>query len=171
MLNAFARSWEGEPPGEPRRHPARTEPRPPEITQGCLVEAERRKEGFTEGNKVTLADGQEWTFPKPRLRFFPYRGDDGKMGLGGSGTFDQEYRELFTAFTECDKDEPYQYWTLKIQIACHLLLANYELSDTELADLMPVMFDDEPNMEMWGNLSPVCLSTPPKHSTDGSNTP
>ena len=33
-LNGFARSWEGEPPGEPRRHPARTEPRPPGITQG-----------------------------------------------------------------------------------------------------------------------------------------
>ena len=33
-LNAFARSWEGEPPGEPRQHPARTEPRPPGITQG-----------------------------------------------------------------------------------------------------------------------------------------
>ena len=35
-LNAFARSWEGEPPGEPQRHPARTEPRPPALTQGHL---------------------------------------------------------------------------------------------------------------------------------------
>ena len=35
-LNGFARSWEGEPPGEPRRIPARTEPRPPGITQGHL---------------------------------------------------------------------------------------------------------------------------------------
>ncbi len=38
-LNAFARSWEGEPPGEPRRCPARTEPRPPRITQGRLAQA------------------------------------------------------------------------------------------------------------------------------------
>ena len=36
-LNALARSWEAEPPGEPRRNPARTEPRPPGITQGRLV--------------------------------------------------------------------------------------------------------------------------------------
>ena len=36
-LNAFARFWEGEPPGEPRHHPARTEPRPPGITQGRLA--------------------------------------------------------------------------------------------------------------------------------------
>ena len=35
-LSALARSGEGEPPGEPRHNPARTEPRPPEITQGCL---------------------------------------------------------------------------------------------------------------------------------------
>ena len=33
-LNGFALLWEGEPPGEPRLHPARTEPRPPEVTQG-----------------------------------------------------------------------------------------------------------------------------------------
>jgi RNA polymerase sigma factor (sigma-70 family) len=33
VSNALARSWESEPPGEPRRNPARTEPRPPEITQ------------------------------------------------------------------------------------------------------------------------------------------
>jgi hypothetical protein len=35
-LNALARSWEGEPHGEPWRNPARTEPRPPGITQSCL---------------------------------------------------------------------------------------------------------------------------------------
>ena len=34
--NAFTRSWESEPPGEPRRNPARTEPRPPGITHGPL---------------------------------------------------------------------------------------------------------------------------------------
>jgi RNA polymerase sigma factor (sigma-70 family) len=33
-LNAFASSREGEPPGEPRGNPARTEPRPPEDTPG-----------------------------------------------------------------------------------------------------------------------------------------
>jgi hypothetical protein len=35
-LNAFARFREGEPPGEQRHLPARTEPRPPGITQGRL---------------------------------------------------------------------------------------------------------------------------------------
>jgi hypothetical protein len=36
-LNALARSWEGEPPGEPQRNPARTEPRPTGITQSRLA--------------------------------------------------------------------------------------------------------------------------------------
>ena len=37
ILNAFVRSWEVEPPGEPRCIPARAEPRPPRITQGHLA--------------------------------------------------------------------------------------------------------------------------------------
>ena len=41
LLNAFARAREGEPPGEPRHHPARTEPRPPGITQGHFVRSSK----------------------------------------------------------------------------------------------------------------------------------
>jgi hypothetical protein len=37
VLNAVARSWEGEPHAEPWRNPARTEPRPPGIMQSRLV--------------------------------------------------------------------------------------------------------------------------------------
>src|SRR5438132_986821 len=35
-LNRFARTGEGEPPGEPISQPAQTEPRPPGITQDAL---------------------------------------------------------------------------------------------------------------------------------------
>ena len=45
-LNALARSWEREPHGEPWRNPARTEPRPPEITQDRL---ERANPAFSSG--------------------------------------------------------------------------------------------------------------------------
>ena len=38
VLNAFARTREGEPPCEPRRHPARTEPRPPTTAHGPFEE-------------------------------------------------------------------------------------------------------------------------------------
>ncbi len=46
VLNAIARSWAGEPPGEPRHHPARTEPRPPGITQGHLEHQGGDSRGF-----------------------------------------------------------------------------------------------------------------------------
>ncbi len=48
-LNAFARSWEGEPPGEPRHHPARTEPRPPGQLQHHPARTEPRPPGITQG--------------------------------------------------------------------------------------------------------------------------
>jgi hypothetical protein len=136
-----------------------------------LNEKELRKSTFTEGNKVELADGQEWTFPRPRLRFFPHRGVDGKIGLGAQGTFDDEYRALFVEFADMDRDNVYEVWSLRIRIACHLLLANYDLTDVQLADLLPAVFEDEANMQMWEALHPVLLSQPPKLSTDGSNTP
>jgi RNA polymerase sigma factor (sigma-70 family) len=36
-LKAFARPWQDEPPGAPRRNPARTEPRPPVFVQGQIA--------------------------------------------------------------------------------------------------------------------------------------
>ena len=36
-----------------------------------LDEKSLRKPGFSEGHQVILADGQEWTLPKPRIRFKP----------------------------------------------------------------------------------------------------
>jgi hypothetical protein len=37
----------------------------------ALDEKSLRKPGFAPGTKVTLADGQEWMLPKPKLRFKP----------------------------------------------------------------------------------------------------
>ena len=65
-LNALARSWEGEPHGEPWRNPARTEPRPPGITQSCL---DRNGSGTAALNyKVRSSQGRGTGF-----RFVPYR--------------------------------------------------------------------------------------------------
>jgi hypothetical protein len=45
-LNALARSWEREPHGKPWRNPARTEPRPPGITQSCLGDDAKSRKYF-----------------------------------------------------------------------------------------------------------------------------
>ena len=86
LLNAGARFWEGEPPGEPRHHPARTdfglrraqssrelsraEPRPPGITQGrSAAVPDPRPEGFgnlTQGAALApLRMEAEVTFKRP----------------------------------------------------------------------------------------------------------
>jgi hypothetical protein len=65
-LNALARSWEGEPHGEPWRNPARTEPRPPGITQSCL---DRNGPGTAPLNyKARSSQGRGIGF-----RFVPYQ--------------------------------------------------------------------------------------------------
>lgn len=137
-----------------------------------LDETALRTPGFTEGYRVQLADGQEWTFPKPRLKFFPARGQDGKIELGGGATFDdEEYRSLMSEYFEVDREDLYAAWSCKVRVACHLLLRNYSLADEALTELLPVEFDDEANMEMWRDLTPLLRGMPPKHLTDGLNAP
>jgi hypothetical protein len=49
-----------------------------------------RKPGYSEGIKVTMADGQQWAIPKPRIRFKP-RIVDGKVEIGGGPSFGPEF--------------------------------------------------------------------------------
>jgi hypothetical protein len=135
-----------------------------------LDETALRTSGFTEGCRVQLADGQEWSFPRPKFRFFPCRDANGKIAMGGRSTFDDEYRTMISEFQQADRDDVHRMWSLKMQIACHLLLANYNLSDADLAELLSIDFEDETNVDMWTALTPVILSLPPKPSTDGSPT-
>ena len=55
-----------------------------------LDEKALRKPGFSEGYRVTLADGQEWTLPKPKIRFKP-KVVDGKVEVGGGPSFGPEF--------------------------------------------------------------------------------
>ena len=57
-LNALARSWEGELPGEPLRNPARTEPRPSGITQGCVEYGPKATKLFARSNRLLLLTGE-----------------------------------------------------------------------------------------------------------------
>jgi hypothetical protein len=129
-------------------------------TETTLNETELRTEAFTEGRRVQLADGQEWTFPKPKSRFYPARDANGKFGLGGGSTYDEEYRELMSTYLGSNENDIYARWTIKVQIICHLLLANYSLSDEALAALLTVNFEDESNMGMWQSLTPVFFAWP-----------
>lgn len=132
------------------------------------IEADLRSHGFREGYKVKLGDGQEWTFPKPRLRFRAARSSDGNVGLGGGWEHDAEYQRLRDALIDCDSTNTYDLINLQVQIAANLLLRNYDLSDDALGDLLVVDFEDDANTAMWDALAPVIFANPPKASADGS---
>ena len=59
-LDALARSREGEPLGEPRRNPARTEPRPPGITHGDLAQTVHDAEHATAFSAPSFPAGGAW---------------------------------------------------------------------------------------------------------------
>jgi hypothetical protein len=136
-----------------------------------LNEVELRTPEFTEGCRIKLADGQEWSFPRPHFRFWPSRDASGKIVVSARNTFDDEYRQLFMDYMNADRDDAYAMWTLKLQIACHLLLCNYAIPDDALGELLPVDFENETNQEMWMELGPILMGQLPKPLTDGLNTP
>ena len=133
-----------------------------------LDEVALRKPGFREGYRVKLGDGQEWSFPRPLLHFFPAITDDGDVVLAAQHTHDRRYRELRDELVETDGEDRYNQMRIQVCIAAHLLLANYDLDSRTLRELLPVVEDDAANDEMWGGLIEVILARPPKPSADGS---
>ncbi len=134
-----------------------------------LSEQELRRPEFSEGHKAALADGQEWTFPRPVLRFRPARGQDGKLGMGGDWGHDLEYRRLRDALVDVDQENTFEMMSLQIQIAANLILRNYALSDDDLGSLIYFDFADPCNAEMWEGLTDVIFASPPKRSPVGSD--
>jgi hypothetical protein len=100
-----------------------------------IDEKSRRKPGFSAGVAVMLADGQEWTFPPPRLRLSPVRSGDGftvtvnRVGL-------PDYPRWEAVLCNEAQVPATEYWTVRMTAAATLLLANYELTDEELGALL-----------------------------------
>ncbi len=70
--NDVTRSWESEPPGEPRRNPARTEPRPPGITHGPLGDVrptERESREDSTGHSLRSPAAPTWLDRSKCLEF------------------------------------------------------------------------------------------------------
>src|SRR5665213_124726 len=95
-----------------------------------------RKPTFSEGYSVELADGQFWTLPKSRFRFVPVV-VDGKVEIASrvlfGPNFDGSLRGIPTVDEEPDLVERLR---AKFELTVRLLMANYELSNVEVADLV-----------------------------------
>ncbi len=132
-----------------------------ERTESMLDETVLRKPGFTDGHKVRLADGQEWVFPRPRIRLRPEI-VDGKVEIGGGPSFGPEYDDqLDVLFGAVDVD-PVERLRVKFEMAVRLLSANYDLKPEDYAELIVLEPGEPASDERWERLSNVLLGIAPK---------
>jgi hypothetical protein len=136
-----------------------------------LDEPALRRPGFREGPRIALADGQQWTFPRPWLRLYPVRGQDGGITAGGGPGYGLTYEDLVDRLIESDPNDTAGRLGLQLAMASHLLLLNYKLNDADLRRLLVIDLADAACEERWCQINQVLLGRPPKPSADGSATP
>ena len=129
-----------------------------------LDERTLRKAEFSEGYKVKLADGQEWTFPKPRLRFRPWIDLDGRVKVSGGPSFGPEYDGSLDVLFGVVEAEPIERLRVKFEMAVRLLQANYELTAAALAELLVLEPGDEGSNTCWDQLTSAIMGIGPKRS-------
>ncbi len=128
-----------------------------------LDEKSLRKLTFTEGHAVTLADGQAWTFPKPRIRLKP-KIVEGKVEIGGGPSFGPEYDLQLDVLFGAVEVDPVERLRIKFEMAVRLLSANYDLRPEDYAELIVLEPGDPLSDERWEQLSNVLLGIVPKPS-------
>jgi hypothetical protein len=130
-----------------------------------------RREGFSEGPRIVLGDGQPWTFPRPWLRLYPVRAPDGGLALGGGQGYGDDFEELVDRLVDCEPDDIPARLLLQFQMAACLLCRNYDLGDRDLRRLLVIDLSDPACEDRWARINQVLLGRPPKPSADGSATP
>lgn len=128
-----------------------------------LDERALRRETFSEGHKVALADGQEWTFPKPKMRFRP-KVVDGKVDVDGGPSFGPEYDASLDVLFGVVDVEPIERLRVKFEMAVRLLGANYDLTPEDFASLIVLEPDDPASDERWEQLTRAIMGIAPKPS-------
>ena len=128
-----------------------------------LDEKALRRPTFAEGSRVKLADGQEWTFPKPRIRFKP-RVVDGRVEIDGGATFGPEFDEKLEMLFGLGEIEGVERLRLQFEVAVRLLSTNYDLPRGAVGDLLVLEAGDPASEERWESITNVMLGISPKPS-------
>jgi hypothetical protein len=128
-----------------------------------LDERALRKPEFSEGHRVVLADGQEWTLPKPRIRFKP-RICDGKVEIGGGPSFGPEFDDQLDILFGIVEADPAERLRVKFEVAVRLLAANYHLGPRQFAELIVLEPGEPASDERWEQLSNAIMGIAPKPS-------
>ena len=131
-----------------------------------LVEQERRRDGFSPEAAITMGDGQVWYLRKPRYSSRAVFKENGDADFATRVTFNADYEPL-VAQHEAAEDN-YERVKIAAKMVRLLLLANYDLTNEELGDLI-TLDESEANVQMWNALSSVVLGIAPKASSGGSD--
>jgi hypothetical protein len=139
-----------------------------------LDEVALRKPEFQEGVRVKLGDGQEWSFPLPKLRMVPKRNGTGeivvdyRIGPGYGSTIQKSFALFWTPVEE----EPENAWQIRFAAAADLLQKNYSITDDDLADLIYLDRADPESLALWHDISMVLAGVGrPKPSPATSDSP
>lgn len=132
-----------------------------------LDETAHRRDGFTRGVAIELADGQAWHFPRPLLGLLPEEADDGSVRFGERArcVFGAAYDALVDAFLEAD-DGRAEVDAL-LALAVDLLRRNYDLPAGALRALLPRVPDLDSNTRMWRAIADLALGRAPKPTPVG----
>jgi len=125
-----------------------------------------RLPGFTEGASVVLADGQAWTLPRPVIRLVPAANAIGWRVILPVGD-GEAYRLLYDAYDAAETGS--ERVGNVAQMARLLILANYGLTDDQVADLIQFGFTDaDPEgRRIFDEVSDIALGNGPKPSGGG----
>jgi hypothetical protein len=129
----------------------------------ALDEKSLRKPGFALGTKVTLADGQEWMLPKPKLRFKP-KIINGRVEISGGPSVGPEFDDKLDILFGITDADPSERLRIKFELAVKLLAANYELEPDNFAELIVLEPGDPASDERWEQLSNAVMGIAAKPS-------
>jgi hypothetical protein len=128
-----------------------------------LDEKALRKPGFTEGRAVILADGQAWTFPRPRIRLRP-KFVDGQVVIAGGQVFGPEFDDKLNVLFG-SSDEESDGWArlgVEFELVVRLLGVNYDLAPVDFEELLVMEPGDPDSDERWRQLEELILGAAPK---------
>lgn len=132
-----------------------------------LDEVALRKSTWVEGNRVRLGDNQEWSFPRPRIRFMPRAGEDGRIttAIAAAPGLGAEFERWFDVLMGVTDADALEEWNAKFGAAAKLLMQNYDLAVADLAELLYWESGDDESDARWVEIERAIRGVRPKGIT------
>ncbi len=142
-----------------------------------MLEQDLRKDGWVEGEWITLGDDQAWCLPKPvvfkaatRFKRRIEVGDGGAARLGMAIPIDSD--PYFGMLARLLISEDVDYLNVLLNLAATLLKFNYNIDDDAIGDMLYFEHDEAGNQtvanrDMWSKIRDVAMGVGPKPTPVG----